>query len=202
MKFASTHHTNSDWQALQKGLRSFVYHRLPEDAVDDVVADILETIIRKKSDLRLASNPSAWIYAVARSKVADFYRRQGREHTALQALNTDPTLLNHDEPHDKPGLHDCVMGFIGRLSETDQAILEEIDINGTRQTDFATRNAIALPTVKSRVQRARNRLRDRLVACCPGGDLGNGGDIGDAGGDATACNGACQNTGACAPDRM
>lgn len=184
MKFASTHHTNSDWQALQKGLRSFVYHRLPQDAVDDVVADILETIIRKKSDLRLASNPSAWIYAVARSKVADFYRRQGREHTALQTLNTDPTLLSHDDPHDKPGLHDCVMGFIGRLSETDQAILEEIDINGTRQTDFATRNAVALPKVKSRVQRARNRLRDRLVACCPQEILGRERASGD---DATCC---------------
>lgn len=195
MKFASTHHTNSDWQALQKGLRSFVCHRLPQDAVDDVVADILETIIRKKSDLRLASNPSAWIYAVARNKVADFYRRQGREHTALQTLNTDPTLLNHDEPHDKPGFHACVMGFIARLSKTDQTILEEIDINGTRQTDFATRNAIALPTVKSRVQRARNRLRDRLVACCPA----NGED---SNGNATTCQGACDSTTSCAPGRI
>ncbi|BDW94484.1 hypothetical protein MACH10_01690 [Thalassospira tepidiphila] len=195
MKFASTDHTNSDWQALQNGLRSFVYHRLPQDAVDDVVADILETIIRKKSDLCLASNPSAWIYAVARSKVADFYRRQGREHTALQALNTDPTLLNHDEPHDKPGLQACVMGLIGRLSETDQTVLEEIDINGTRQTDFATRNAIALPTVKSRVQRARNRLRDRLVACCPA----NGED---SNGNATTCQGTCDSRTSCAPGRI
>jgi len=195
MKFASTHHTNSDWQALQKGLHRFVYYRLPQDAVDDVVADILETIVRKKSDLRLASNPSAWIYAVARSKVADFYRRQGREHTALQTLNSDPTLLNHDEPHDKPGLHDCVMGFIGRLSKTDQTILEEIDINGTQQTDFAHRNAIALPTVKSRVQRARSRLRGRLIACCPA----NGEDIN---GTAKTCQGACDSTTSCAPGRI
>jgi len=199
MKFASTHHTNSDWQALQKGLRSFVYHRLPQDAVDDVVADILETIIRKKSDLRSASNPSAWIYAVARSKVADFYRRQGREHIALQTLNTDPTLLNNDELHDKPGLHDCVMGFIGRLSETDQTVLEEIDINGTRQTDFATRNAVALPTVKSRVQRARNRLRDRLIACCPTGTEDDGEDNS---GDAKTCQGPCDGTTSCAPGRI
>lgn len=195
MKFASTHHTNSDWQALQKGLRSFVYHRLPQDAVDDVVADIVETIIRKKSDLRLASNPSAWIYAVARNKVADFYRRQGRERTALETLNSDTTLLNPDEQPDKPGLHECVMGFIGLLSKTDQTILEEIDINGTRQTDFANRNAIALPTVKSRVQRARNRLRDRLIACCPNG-------ANDDSGNATTCQEICQTATTCAPNRI
>jgi RNA polymerase sigma-70 factor (ECF subfamily) len=199
MKFALTHHTTSDWQALQKGLRSFVYHRLPQEAVEDVVSDIIETIIQKKSDIHLASNPSAWIYAVARSKVADFYRRQGREHTALQTLNSDPTLLNHDEPYDKPGLHDCVMGFIGRLSKTDQTILEEIDIKGTRQTDFAHRNAIALPTVKSRVQRARNRLRDRLIACCPTGTEDEGED---GNGDAKTCQGTCNSTTSCSPGRI
>jgi RNA polymerase sigma-70 factor (ECF subfamily) len=195
MKFASTHHTTSDWQALQKGLRSFVYHRLPQDAVDDVVADILETIIRKKSDLRGAANPSAWIYAVARSKVVDFYRRQGRERKALDILNSDPTLLTHDDEHDQAGLHECVIGFIGRLDETDQTILEEIDIKGTRQTDFASRNAIALPTVKSRVQRARNRLRDRLIACCP--DNGE-----DYSGDAKTCEDTCGGTTSCAPGRI
>lgn len=184
---------------MQKGLHRFVFRRLPQEAVDDVVADILETIIRRKSDLRSASNPSAWIYAVARNKVSDFYRKQGRERTALQALNNDPTLLPHDKKGDTHGLDDCVMGFIGRLSETDQTILEEIDINGTRQTDFANQNAIALPTVKARIQRARNRLRDRLIACCPTGSEDDGEDNS---GDATTCKGACDNTTSCVPGRI
>ncbi|GAA0605011.1 sigma-70 family RNA polymerase sigma factor [Thalassospira tepidiphila] len=178
MKFASTHHTNSDWQALQKGLRSFVYHRLPQDAVDDVVADILETIIRKKSDLRLASNPSAWIYAVARSKVADFYRRQGHERIALDALQTDPTTetpnnLNRtiDDGADVNGLNDCLTEIISTMAARDQNILRAIDLNNTRQIDFATQHDLALPTVKSRIQRARKRLRDRLISCCPEGTL-------------------------------
>ena len=180
---------------MQKGLYRFVYRRLPQEAVEDLVSDIIETIIRRKSDLHSATNPSAWIYAVARNKVSDFYRRKGHESAALETLIGDPTLSSNEQQQDKPGLHECVMGFIGRLSETDQTILEEIDINGTRQTDFAHRNAIALPTVKSRVQRARNRLRDRLVACCP--DDGE-----DDSGDAKTCQGACDSTTSCAPGRI
>ncbi|WP_336079364.1 sigma-70 family RNA polymerase sigma factor [Thalassospira sp. CH_XMU1448-2] len=169
MTFASAHHTSADWQALRKGLHRFVQNRIPRHAVEDVVSDILEAIIRNKQTLGAASNPTAWIYAVARSKVVDFYRKQGRERTALQNLQTDPTRDLAQTSPDSAGLHDCLAAFISELTDADQKILREIDLEQKRQTDFAAQHAIALPTVKSRVQRARRRLRDRLIACCPNG---------------------------------
>ncbi|WP_033070050.1 sigma-70 family RNA polymerase sigma factor [Thalassospira australica] len=184
MKLNTKTQTTADWQALKTGLHRFVLSRVPKDDADDVVSEILETIIRNRDSLRDAANPSAWIFAIARNKVADFYRHRGRERTLHHALNNDPTLSDQDQQHDQPGLHDCIISFIGRLSPSDQNILEEIDMNGTRQTDFASRNVIALPTVKSRVQRARNRLRNRLIACCPHQRLGSDGDRAD---DTTCC---------------
>ncbi|WP_404424109.1 sigma-70 family RNA polymerase sigma factor [Thalassospira australica] len=175
MTFNVSHQTSPDWQALRKGLHSFVRSRVPENDIDDVVSDILEAIVRNKASLQTADNPSAWIYAVARSKITDFYRKQGRHRMAQYDLKTDPTLPGSpknqsvDARPDMTGLSDCLLGFISSMPDADRTVLTEIDLQQTRQTDFATRYDIALPTVKSRVRRARKRLRDRLVSCCPTG---------------------------------
>jgi RNA polymerase sigma-70 factor (ECF subfamily) len=194
MKFAPVSDTSSDWQALQKGLHRFVQSRVPNDMVDDVVSDTLEAIIRNRSSLATASNPSAWIYATARSKLVDYYRKKGRERSALDALQSDPTTetpnnLNRttDDDADVNGLNDCLTGIISTMAASDQNILRAIDLNRTRQIDFATQNNLALPTVKSRIQRARKRLRNRMIACCPDGGM-------------SACERTCTTATSCAAD--
>lgn len=174
MTFSAIRHSSSDWQALQKGLHRFVRSRVPLDAVEDVVSDILEAIIRSKSSLAIASNPSAWIYACARSKVVDYYRKRGRENRALDTLKAEQEIhlatdASQDRDEDTSGLHECLGALIVDMDRDDQHILGEIDLKQTRQTEFARNSNLPLPTVKSRIQRARRRLRDRLVACCPDG---------------------------------
>jgi len=179
MTFASSHHSSTDWQALQRGLHRFVQTRVPINEVEDIVSDILEAIIRNQSTLGTASNPSAWIYAVARSKIVDFYRRQGREDDKTNDLQSDPTfheqanMNSNDEQSDAAGLSACLSDLIAGMEENDQNILTEIDLKRTRQTAFAAHYNIGLPTVKSRIQRARKRLRNRLIACCPDGSSDN-----------------------------
>lgn len=175
MTFASSHQSSADWQALQRGLHRFVQTRAPINEVEDIVSDILEAIIRNQSTLGTASNPSAWVYAVARSKIADFYRRQSSARNKIETLQIDPTLHGVSEIHpadtqsDEAGLSACFSELIAGMEDNDQTILTEIDLKRTRQTEFAIRHAIGLPTVKSRIQRARKRLRNRLIACCPDG---------------------------------
>lgn len=174
MTFSAVRHSSSDWQALQKGLHRFVRSRLPIDAVEDVVSDILEAIIRSKSSLANASNPSAWMYACARSKVVDYYRKRGRENRALDTLKAEQEIhlatdASQDSNEVASGLYECLGALIVDMDRDDQHILGEIDLKQTRQTEFARRSNLPLPTVKSRIQRARRRLRNRLVACCPDG---------------------------------
>lgn len=174
MTFSAIRHSSSDWQALQKGLHRFVRSRVPIDAVEDVVSDILEAIIRSKSSLANASNPSAWIYACARSKVVDYYRKRDRENRALDALKAEQEIhlatdASQERNEDASGLHECLGALIVDMDRDDQHILGEIDLKQTRQTEFARKSNLPVPTVKSRIQRARKRLRDRLVACCPDG---------------------------------
>lgn len=191
MTFPPSHPTSADWQALKTGLHRFVRSRVSAKEVEDVVSDILEIIIRNKTSLAAAQNPSAWIYAVARNKIVDFYRKRSRDYAMTTAFENDPTnpgqITNHgdDGPTEATGLADCLSGVIAGMAATDRTILAEIDLKQTRQTEFALRHDIALATVKSRIQRARKRLRDRLISCCPDGT-------------SSGCRTTCQGNAVCA----
>ncbi|WP_417814846.1 RNA polymerase sigma factor [Thalassospira alkalitolerans] len=164
-----------DWQALKKGLLGYVHKRVPERDCDDVVADILEAIIRHRAKLQHSDNPSAWIYAIAKNKITDHFRKTARRHNNLKDAMNDPTFnvpdqqISKDDIMSISGLAICLSPLIAGMDRQDRLILKAIDLEEMRQTDYAAHHGIILPTVKSRIQRARQRLRNRLLACCPDG---------------------------------
>src|SRR5687768_11405427 len=52
------------------------------------------------------------------------------------------------------------------LSADDRQVLTRIDLNGESQADLARELGVSHSGIKSRVQRARRRLRDVFEACC------------------------------------
>ena len=52
------------------------------------------------------------------------------------------------------------------FTEDDAAILRACDLEGQTQRDFAEAHGLSLPATKSRLLRARQRLRDRLTTAC------------------------------------
>lgn len=86
-------------------------------------------------------------------------------------------------------LSDCVDPMLRMLPAADADLLRRIDLHGEVQTELATALGIPLSTVKSRVQRARTKLRSAFDTCCTI-DLGrNGAPIAFERGD--ACTPAC-----------
>lgn len=55
---------------------------------------------------------------------------------------------------------------MAELSPEDAAILGACDLAGQTVRDFAENHGLALPAAKSRLLRARQRLRDRLTTVC------------------------------------
>ena len=68
------------------------------------------------------------------------------------------------EPVD--ALAGCVDRVLGELAPEDTAILQACDIQGLTQRAFAERHGLSLPATKSRLLRARQRMRDRLTTAC------------------------------------
>ena len=61
---------------------------------------------------------------------------------------------------------DCLMPLMDTLPPTDRRALMLADGEGRSQAAVAAELGVGLSGAKSRIQRARRRLADRIEACC------------------------------------
>ncbi len=155
--------------ALVQQLTRYVQARIahPQDA-----EDVVQTVLVKAVDKRSPESVQAlanWLFSVARNQVIDYYRAR-RPRDAV--LNTVAEELAEDTAGQAPelALREALGRSLRALMETldaeDQSVLLAIDVDGEAQKAYAARKGLKYSTLKSRVQRARQRLKAALEACC------------------------------------
>jgi len=106
-------------------------------------------------------NARAWLFEVARNAVADRFRLQ-REMIELPADLVSET----EERAAVDSLTSCLPRVLAELSPEDREAITLCDLEGLSQEEYAHRKGLSLPGAKSRVQRARKRLREQLTQSC------------------------------------
>ena len=154
---------NKAWRQHQAEIRGFLAHRAGSASeTDDLLQDVfLKALLQGKAFCRL-DNPRAWLFHVARNLLIDRLR-----------LSKDQVLLPVDlaaqpEPGFEPVdlLSHCLPRVLTELSAEDRDAIMCCDMQGMTQKDYAHRLGLSLPAAKSRVQRARLRLRAQLAEAC------------------------------------
>ncbi len=143
-------------------LRGFVRKRVASDAdADDVTQDVFARLARHGPPA--SGSVHAWLYAVARNVIID------RSRTRRDPVNLDVVELP-EPPQAADGaeqeLARCLRPMMAALSADDRDVLEQVDLGGTSQADLARELGLSMSGAKSRVQRARRRLREVLEGCC------------------------------------
>jgi RNA polymerase sigma-70 factor (ECF subfamily) len=165
------------WRPFVEGLRRFVASRVPDPDAKDVLQDTLVRLHEAADSLRNADRAEAWVFSIARRTIADFYRdrERGPDETSVgraPAEATDEpspteTLTNYHGDHD---VHEEVLSWLRpmaeELPEMYRRPLVMADFEGHTQQEVADEIGLSLSGAKSRVQRARVKLRDRLQQCC------------------------------------
>lgn len=154
------------WQAHEGELLGYLQHRLSDaDAADDVLQDVFVKALRHGQGFCMLDNPRAWLFQVARNALVDRVRT---------AHPMEPLPEGPDEaaaPSEEllapvDALAGCILRSLSELSEDDAAILQACDLEGQTQRAFADAHGLTLSATKSRLLRARQRLRDRLTTAC------------------------------------
>ncbi|EKO5121171.1 sigma-70 family RNA polymerase sigma factor [Vibrio fluvialis] len=135
----------------------------------DLAVDVLQETFLKALQMNQSfceiEHQKAWLFRVAANVLTDEWRRHQRDDELCDAAI--PTLTaNTDEPEAVDGLTQCLPTALERLSEDDREIIQACDLNGLSQQAFAEQKQLPLSTVKSRIQRARAKLRDQLKTHC------------------------------------
>jgi RNA polymerase sigma-70 factor (ECF subfamily) len=152
------------WKEHRRELLHFVANRIA-DAHDahDLVQEVFLRAARLENGLCDIDNRRAWLFQVARNLLIDRYR------LTKDDVTLDEFALGVPEPESAAAvdsLSQCLPRVLSELSAEDCEAIALCDIEGLSQQAFADRIGLTLPAAKSRVQRARRRLRDQLVTAC------------------------------------
>ena len=153
------------WHELGDRLRMYVSRRVTPGDADDVVQSVMVKLLERRGEID-ADSVRAWLFTVTRNAVAEHYRQQ-RPSIDLDSFG-DVADVDETDPADRTigNLSDCLDPIMRMLSDSDADLLRRIDLRGEAQTELAASLGVPLSTLKSRVQRARTKLRSAFDACC------------------------------------
>ena len=170
-----------DFSDVFREYQHHIYNYLLRMTQNKAVAEDLtqETFIRVHRSLpsfRGEASISTWIYRIATNISLDYFKRSGNRLVA-QAVSLDEIEFegewvadrNSTSPEklaDQSEMSECVQSFIHRLSPSYRAVLVLHDLQGLKNREISDVLDIPLSTVKMRLHRARNKLRESLNKGC------------------------------------
>ena len=149
-------------------LRSFVLRRVQhEHDVDDILQDVFYKVHSNLHQLKADGRLEAWVYQIARNAVTDYYRRRRRvvmkDITEVPEIPAEAATADEGMPE---GVLECLRPMIDRLPEKYKRAIILTEYQGLLQKELAQELGLSLSGAKSRVQRARGKLKEMLQACC------------------------------------
>ena len=150
------------WRTHEAELLNFMRHRLnnPSEA-EDLLHDLFLKAWAQGDNFCSVVIARAWLFEVARNTLIDRSRRTRNEVTLPEDIPAiEPEFFAID------GLANCLPRVLSELSEEDREAIQRCDLEGMPQAVFAELKGLSLPGAKSRIQRARQRLRAQMSQVC------------------------------------
>jgi RNA polymerase sigma-70 factor, ECF subfamily len=150
-----------------RALRRYVISKIGNRAdVSDLLQEIFLKIAGKIDSLQDEEKIAHWVFAVARNAVIDYYRKKPEKVATTLPAALEERVADETDFDTTKGLEHCLDGFIRQLPPEYRDIILDSEIKGIKQKDLAEKYRLAYPSVRSRVQRGRRRLKAMLLDCC------------------------------------
>jgi len=154
--------TEAIWAAFADRLRRFIARRVRDSAdAEDVLQEVFAKIHAGLSTLDRNEKLESWLFQITRHAIIDHIRRR-RTSAPVEREPAEPA-----PPSDlTPEVASWLEPMMSLIPKDDREVLKLADLQGVAQKDVAARLGLSPSGARSRVQRARARLRKELLACC------------------------------------
>lgn len=150
------------WNEHEQGLLLWLLKQTGERAVaQDILQDLFIRVLQQREAFCQVENSKAWLFRVARNLLIDQMRRQH-----FQPLESD--IAEEEQEYAAVDLlaMRCLPRVLSELAPSDRELLTACDLQGMNQREFAAQHHLSLPAVKSRLRRARERLKQQIECSC------------------------------------
>lgn len=143
-----------------------VVTKVPREDVEDLIQRIVMAVLERRDALREDTRFRAYLLAVCRYQIADYFRRRTRRKTdlvsvfdsAVEDLAPGPSSVLVEKTQQR-----LLLEGLRSLPLDDQFVLELHYWEGMSGPELASVFQLLEPTVRGRILRAKKRLRDAML---------------------------------------
>lgn len=149
------------WTKYKDGLKGYVSKRVSNsNDVDDILQTVLIKLVnycQTKNDVKYIK---AWMYSITHNTVVDFHKKSNTMvKTSLENFN-----IRDDSNYDE-NIFIWLHNFIDGLPDKYAIPLRLSDLERKPQKEIAEQLGLTLEATKSRIRRARKKLRQKFDEC-------------------------------------
>lgn len=160
---------NQIWLDFSKPVKEFIRSQTHNaEVTDDILQDVFIKIHQHLDELREEERLAGWVFQIARNTVLNYFRsikKMTEQQSENYQINLEKTYFAENE------LNTMVGGWLDffrkELNPKYEEALRLVDIEGLTQVELAQKLGISISGAKSRVQRGREQLKQKLMNCCP-----------------------------------
>ena len=139
-------------------LKRFVLSKVKnQQDAEDILQDVFIKTKLKSAQLKDATKFNQWVYQITRNGILDHYRQKKKTIELILA----------DTPENYNEFNDCVVDCLNQLMKTlpspYREALELVETQQLCQKELSDQMGISYSGLKSRVQRARQMLKDKMT---------------------------------------
>ncbi|HEX6036224.1 MAG TPA: sigma-70 family RNA polymerase sigma factor [Anaerolineales bacterium] len=162
----------------QPKILRYLTRLIGEAEAEDLTQEVLVKANNALPDFRGESQLSTWIYRIATNAAMDrlrspSYRRavQTCSVSSEREVEDQNTFTGEKTPLPEPQIfrkemQECIQGFVQRLPENYRTVLVLSEFEGLSDSEIATALGVSPGTVKIRLHRAREKLKEELREDC------------------------------------
>jgi RNA polymerase sigma-70 factor (ECF subfamily) len=130
-------------------------------AADDLVQDCLARALSKVHLWQEGTDLRAWLFTILHNQYVNHVRRAVREGTAVGLSETEPMLTTQPNQNKRLELRDLERA-IAKLPEEQRAVVLLVGLEGMRYEEVAIVLDVPVGTIRSRLSRGREMLRQLI----------------------------------------
>lgn len=150
------------WSKYEQPLMQWLFTQTNDKPlIQDIVQEVFIKVMQQQESFCAVNNSKAWMFRVAKNLLIDHRRKGVSQPIDFDIEQQEPIL----EAVDLLALS-CLPRVVSELEKQDREIIVSCDLEGMSQETFANIHALTLPATKSRIRRARAKLKKQIERSC------------------------------------
>lgn len=156
----------SVWDDFKSQLLSYIQTKVSDRfAAEDILQEVFIKVYSNINHVDNLSNLKAWLYKITHNTIVDYYRGKNTDNMPIHEM-VDRVWDEKESENMNEEISTCLKALLSGLPDQYKEPLEMYILHNSKHREIAEKLGISVSGSKSRVQRARGKLRELLSSCC------------------------------------